>query len=346
MSEIKKKILDIAKYLEDNFSAKILNFKEVSMPYNSYYVGDRKKTKRHGKGLAQYYNFHEFYKNNSKSELCIPSSIYIGEWQHNMREGVGMLIENEIMEGEILPSIGYIGQWKNDELHGQGALNRLGPEDDYNFFEKKLIDWVNTIYELDLFASYVGEWKNGKEHGKGRDTEYWDEKEVNTSGKAIHWENPGIWENGKLKEETDDFSEEWLKVVEKKQKSKQVNKTEKINFDTEIALHFLTTTDFDKLFADVNDDRPATEQELEHVFNVFINYFYKDKETGQEFIIKIKDIYESWAIKAYQEKYTARQYIKFLYAKFTAVLDHFKEGDLDEKIPLDEIYDFLKKEIN
>ena len=45
--------------------------------------------------------------------------------------------------------------------------------------------------------------------------------------------------------------------------------------DTKKALHFLTSTDFDKLFADVNDDRPATEQELEHVFNVFINYFYK-----------------------------------------------------------------------
>ena len=130
-------------------------------------------------------------------------------------------------------------------------------------------------------------------------------------------------------------------------KQKKLNKEDKkLIRDTKKALHFLTSTDFDKLFADVNDDRPATEQELEHVFNVFINYFYKDKEAGQEFIIKIKDIYESWAIKAYQEKYTARQYIKFLYAKFTAVFDHFKDGDLDEKISGDAIYDFLKKEIN
>ena len=68
--------------------------------------------------------------------------------------------------------------------------------------------------------------------------------------------------------------------------------------DTKKALHFLTTTDFDKLFADVSDDRPATNQELEHVFNVFVNHFYQDKETGRQFILKIKDIYEGWAIKA------------------------------------------------
>ena len=74
--------------------------------------------------------------------------------------------------------------------------------------------------------------------------------------------------------------------------------------DTKRALHFLTTTDFDKLFADVSDDRPATNQEFEHIFNVFVNHFYQDKETGRQFILKIKDIYEGWAIKAYQEQFT------------------------------------------
>ena len=77
-----------------------------------------------------------------------------------------------------------------------------------------------------------------------------------------------------------------------------------------------------------------------------VNHFYQDKETGRQFILKIKDIYEGWAIKAYQEQFTPRQYIKFLYAKFTAVFEHFKDGDLDEKISGDAIYDFLKKEIN
>jgi len=126
-----------------------------------------------------------------------------------------------------------------------------------------------------------------------------------------------------------------------------INKEDKkLIRDVKRALHFLTTTDFDELFADVSDDRPATNQELEHVFNVFVNHFYQDKETGRQFILKIKDIYEGWAIKAYHEKFTPRQYIKFLYAKFTAVFDHFKDGDLDEKISGDAVYDFLKKEIN
>ena len=57
-----------------------------------------------------------------------------------------------------------------------------------------------------LFHFY-GKYKNGKKHEQGT--------LILPNGKKI----PGIWENGKLKEETDDFSEGYLKILQEKEKN-------------------------------------------------------------------------------------------------------------------------------
>lgn len=112
-----------------------------------------------------------------KDEKVVPflaQSSYEGQWQNNMKHGIG--IEN--LENNLV----YEGEYQNDKRHGNGILYKIestkskhNPRKSGNDIKRKLYDgdWVNGlkdgkgIYYYKNGDLYNGNWKSDKRHKYG-----------------------------------------------------------------------------------------------------------------------------------------------------------------------------------
>ncbi|XP_059158810.1 alsin-like [Physella acuta] len=120
---------------------KLNGFGTVSYPNGDLYEGYFQEGQRFGHG--------KFRSGRHKSSF---TSIYIGEWLCNQRDGYG--VEDDILKGEK-----YMGLWVEDYRHGNGVMVTLdGMYFEGNFVQSKMtgfglmISDDNMLYEGDFFG--------------------------------------------------------------------------------------------------------------------------------------------------------------------------------------------------
>lgn len=122
---------------------KLNGYATVSYSNGDLYEGFFQEDQRFGHGCYQ----------SGRHNRASCTSIYVGEWNNNMKDGYG--VQDDILKGEK-----YMGMWVDDQRHGNGVLVTLdGMYFEGNFVQNKLqgfglmISDDNTMYEGDFMGT-------------------------------------------------------------------------------------------------------------------------------------------------------------------------------------------------